>query len=63
MDLAPEGLLREGTVFEERDEAELAVREYNEMMDRKIEFKKHNDRLRSWCPRDNCTYACNVRLR
>ena len=63
LDLAPKGLLAEGTIFEERDEAELAICEFNEMMDRKVEFKKYNDRLRSWCTHENCSYACNIRLR
>ena len=31
------------------------------MMDRSIEFKKYPDRLRSWCTRKKCTFACVIR--
>ena len=50
-----------GAIYEERDDAELVVREYNEFMDRRVKFNKQNNKLRAFCPRKHCTFACTSR--
>ena len=55
------GVLTENDFFYVRDGWELACREYSEYVDRPIQFNKNPNKARAFCPRDACSFACNVR--
>ena len=55
------GILKIGDTYNERDEGELAIREYHEFMDRAVKLRKYPEKIRSSCSNDNCTYRCTIR--
>ena len=55
------GVLNENDFFYERDQWELAVREYSELTDSPFYLRKDGVRARAKCPRNVCSFLCYAR--
>ena len=54
-------ILKIGDMYNERDQGELAIREYHEFVDRAVKLKKYPEKIRSSCSDKKCIYRCIIR--